>query len=390
MSERSSFTRRQLYDLVWNKSVEKLAAEFGISGRGLGKLCERYGIPVPPRGYWARKAAGQRVVRPPLIEIPSLNREPTITFSLPAPRSSATDEQSKHSVDPYAEMWAQQIEAIGPLSVPQKLSSHPHPIISRWLEEDRIQREHARAMRGNGYFPLRFDTPLERRKLRILDVVMKTLEAMGLKVEHDARRGPGITVRANYDAVEFTIAEHIRQIRRRLTPEEKADRWRANQTWTVEREPTGKFVLKILGGWALRSVPSSFQEGDDQLEHSLHKFVAALIAFLARARESRENRAAEERRYREAQERARRLEEERQAELARKVALRAQAAAWREAALLRDYVAAVRAAVAEGNNVVPPDRVEEWAAWALDHADEIDPIEPGVMVSAKSQKAPCP
>ena len=65
-------------------------------------------------------------------------------------------------------------------------------------------------MRGNGYFPIKFDTPVERRKLRDLDVVMKTLEAIGLKVDHDARRGPGIMVGANYDAVEFTIAEHIR------------------------------------------------------------------------------------------------------------------------------------------------------------------------------------
>ncbi len=70
--------------------------------------------------------------------------------------------------------------------------------------------------------------------------------------------------------------------------------------------------------------------------------------------------------------------------------MRAQAASWREAALLRDYVAAVRVAVAEGRNVLPSDRLEEWAAWALNHADEIEPIESGVMVSANSQKAPCP
>jgi hypothetical protein len=34
--------------------------------RGLGKLCARHGIPVPPRGYWARVARGHKPKRPPL------------------------------------------------------------------------------------------------------------------------------------------------------------------------------------------------------------------------------------------------------------------------------------------------------------------------------------
>ena len=47
--QKTFFTRRELYDLVWKKPAETLAAEFGMSGRGLGKLCERHGVPVPPR-----------------------------------------------------------------------------------------------------------------------------------------------------------------------------------------------------------------------------------------------------------------------------------------------------------------------------------------------------
>jgi hypothetical protein len=42
--------------------MSRLATEFGISGNGLAKICDRLDIPYPPRGYWARKEAGQRVV----------------------------------------------------------------------------------------------------------------------------------------------------------------------------------------------------------------------------------------------------------------------------------------------------------------------------------------
>ena len=49
----------------------KLAKKYGLSDRGLAKICARLNDPVPPRGYWARKAAGQVVTKdllPPLKE----------------------------------------------------------------------------------------------------------------------------------------------------------------------------------------------------------------------------------------------------------------------------------------------------------------------------------
>src|SRR5262249_43949402 len=61
-----TLTRQELYDRVWATPIETLAKHFGLSGRGLSKLCARYRIPVPPRGYWAKKAAGKRVQKPML------------------------------------------------------------------------------------------------------------------------------------------------------------------------------------------------------------------------------------------------------------------------------------------------------------------------------------
>jgi len=58
--------RSQLYELVWTKPVRDLAAEFGISDVALAKRCRALKIPVPPRGYWARVAAGQEPRRPAL------------------------------------------------------------------------------------------------------------------------------------------------------------------------------------------------------------------------------------------------------------------------------------------------------------------------------------
>ena len=58
--------RRRLFDLVWSSPIERLATEWGLSGRGLAKACRRSLIPVPPRGHWAKAAAGQTMRQPKL------------------------------------------------------------------------------------------------------------------------------------------------------------------------------------------------------------------------------------------------------------------------------------------------------------------------------------
>lgn len=62
--------RAALFDRVWSEPVEKLAKDWGLSGRGLAKVCRRLQIPVPPRGFWAKLQHGQRMRRPRLAELP--------------------------------------------------------------------------------------------------------------------------------------------------------------------------------------------------------------------------------------------------------------------------------------------------------------------------------
>jgi hypothetical protein len=39
--------------LVWEKPTRRLAEDFGVSDKAIEKWCKAYGIPKPPRGYWA-------------------------------------------------------------------------------------------------------------------------------------------------------------------------------------------------------------------------------------------------------------------------------------------------------------------------------------------------
>lgn len=66
MDKTHRFTRQELYDLVWTKSLVELARDFGLSANGLAKICDRLLVPHPPRGYWSGGDHTRTIQRPPL------------------------------------------------------------------------------------------------------------------------------------------------------------------------------------------------------------------------------------------------------------------------------------------------------------------------------------
>lgn len=64
------YDREKLYREVWSEAIQNVAKRYGLSDVGLAKICRRLLIPRPPRGYWAKKAAGKAV--PPIPELPSI------------------------------------------------------------------------------------------------------------------------------------------------------------------------------------------------------------------------------------------------------------------------------------------------------------------------------
>jgi hypothetical protein len=372
-SEIRRFTRRELYDKVWRTAVDTLAREFRISGRGLGKLCERHGIPVPARGYWARKAAGQKVKRPALVELSdSKSPEITIDLRLPAPPLNVADAETPPS--PTREFYERQLAEIEVLPVPPRLQK-PHAIIEGWLKQEAIDRESARApFFGRRTILPELSSSIGRRRLRILNVVFRELERRGFRIS--AEHGPvtKVTAEPDRDAVEIMLFEQVRRVRRRLSEEEMASSGYFMRKSTQTTKHTGELELRVTSATA-KDVPSTLSDEDDnRLETRMVEFLAAILAAAAYVRARREEYETEQRRRREQEEEERRREAERRAERARELGLRQRAEAWRMAAAVRDYVAAVRTAAENDAIDLAPDALEEWTSWAFAHADALDPL----------------
>ncbi len=60
-------TREELYRQLWTRPAMQVAVDYGISNVALKKLCRKHRVPVPGRGYWAKKAAGKPVDPPPAL-----------------------------------------------------------------------------------------------------------------------------------------------------------------------------------------------------------------------------------------------------------------------------------------------------------------------------------
>jgi hypothetical protein len=59
-------TRKALIEAIWLEPMRILAPRLGVSDVSLAKTCRRAGIPVPERGFWAKRRAGAREVVPKL------------------------------------------------------------------------------------------------------------------------------------------------------------------------------------------------------------------------------------------------------------------------------------------------------------------------------------
>jgi hypothetical protein len=64
----SRYQREVLYEKVWSTPMRCLSKEYGISDVGLAKVCKKLHIPLPGRGYWAKRAAGRRVAGRPVLK----------------------------------------------------------------------------------------------------------------------------------------------------------------------------------------------------------------------------------------------------------------------------------------------------------------------------------
>jgi hypothetical protein len=240
-----SLTREELYAEVWQKPVAQLAKEFGLSDVGLAKLCRRHAVPLPYRGFWARKAAGQT---PSRIPLPAMRKGIPATVRLdPKPVEPPTPP------DPEIEQaLAHDATFAADDRVPENLRG-ADPLVTR--TRDAIEAGHKddygrSAARWNSGCPLNINVSasLLPRALRIAEAIIRGAVRRGYTVETPKEGGVAkIFIRGNDFG--FVLEEPSKRIEEKPDPKHP-DRWYRRYRY----EPRGRLVLRLEGyGWKARN-----------------------------------------------------------------------------------------------------------------------------------------
>lgn len=378
------FTRKELYELVWSQPMKTVAASVGISDVALAKHCKKADIPVPSRGYWARKQAGKSVTR---IALPPRFPGAIDRIGGSADRNyywgSNWAEEFINVPIPPAPMFEEEMSSVaeraqqlvGKVRCGRKFEP-THPLVAKLLAHDEERRIEFNRYRSSYYEP-RYDSGVERRRLLIVNALFLAAARLGCRPSMSTSKygqDPGsernICVSVARSHEYFTIEP--------ISSKKEGDNQRLRLTWGAARDqPKGSKAWEDGADTKLEdqltdvlveilvSAENSYRDGIVRHREWLIERKAAAEIELKRRRDEADLQA--------------RLFQEKQAR-ERIGRLLSQAKALGRANQIRSYVESVRSRVAEMQ--VTPGDFDRWATWAKCEADRIDPVTNGTIAVA--------
>lgn len=370
---------QDLQNFAWSAPMRDQAAKIGLSDVGLKKLLKSHGVITPPQGHWNRVHAGKPVPKCP--KLPA--RRPGETGRIHVDHrfiSVLTAVEPMPSSGPFAsaavpedldELYQQELKAIGRVSVPRKLERFHHGLAQIFKQEERRRAKFAAS--NWPWDAPKFDSAVDRRRLRILNAVFMTLNRRGQSGDVYERDGE---IHARARIGDMYLGLYIEVTGKHRTVQVQG-RIRA----APDLPGSTPLALSVDPGFDRKNCTTWQDDAQGTLETKIAEIVARIItmgeAKFRRSLREAEERAEEHRRWQE----QRRREEIEQRNADRLKQLRESGDLLRQAEDLRALIARVRDAAVAGSVGVDQGRLEEWERWASAEADRLDPILSGQIIT---------
>lgn len=366
-NEAIKINRDDLYNMVWTEPMIKIAAKYGMSDRGLAKICAKLKIPVPGRGYWAQIRKGLKIPRPPLK--PSSHPEVALIYSK-TPKEKLTN-------DPITDLILSEKKPDKKIKVAPQ--DENNPLIVRTESSLR----HARPEKGlikprtSGCLDIHVSPESLERSILIMSSLINALEVRGLKLFKSPDSKVTSSIKVFDEVLDIGIEEGIKCIEKKLSASQEKRRKEHPWMYTPEYDyvPTGVLTLKIKNE-RLYNTRKNWSDGKiHKLEDLLNSFIVGLmkaaqtIKLVRLERERREREWERQRQERLERERLR-IEEENKIKK-----LDAQISAWNKSQLIRSYLEALRkAAIEKHGEIQAGSEMDKWITWVGQYANAIDPL----------------
>lgn len=363
---RHVLTRQQLYDMIWERAVSKVAPELGISDVALRKQCVKHAIPLPDATYWGRLHAGRSVKRKPLGATPKGVSDRIVIDARAKPPAPEPIEAAIAAARQSAEAVA----------VPEKL----HPLVAKTLAAARKaapDRNGAITGLGGEVFRIRAHPDTLDGVGAFLNALVYNALARGHRFEAGRE---GLEMVVADEAIGFAIYQTIRRSLHVATEEEtrRRERWdaRHSNNWDnwdkrpsipyYDFTPTGEMAIEIAGWSRYENAQRRFADTRvRKIDRRIDEILVSFAAFAAGKKVERE----------EARERAR-LEDiarQRRAEQARLAKLEQQRVEFLDGKLAqaqeRDQLAAFLASLADGSAGGENTAYQAFLRWSRRRLD---------------------
>lgn len=304
---RRTLSRAQMHALVWERPVRTIAEELGLSDVGLKKICKRHAVPTPPRGYWARVQAGQRLRRAPLPALKDARLE-TIQFMS---CESSLPEAAREDIEKL--LNERVVEKTAPLpDTPRHLHQALIATAAK-LRSAKSDRAGAVTAKGEGLCGLHCRAEDAERLVAILNTLFHGFEARGVTVEP---RGETMAARSDRDEITFRLSAKLETQQyipneaeraaeeQRLRRAEREKRLNGYVSWDTpsraypetHQVPNGKYSISIEA-WT-HGLRSTWSDGKRQtLEKVLGDIVIGIEACLLATKAQREENERREQEY---------------------------------------------------------------------------------------------
>ena len=352
----AQWNRESLYEEVWKNPVSKVAETYGISDVALAKVCRKLKIPMPGRGYWAKKTAGYTVKTLPL---PSFKNAPVLY----RPQRTRPPKPSNDSSDPELAKIAE-VEAENP-PVPES----DHPLIERSRQE--LQRGKCDGYGRLVWSPnkrcadINVSPELLDRALSVMNTLIFALEVDDLEVSVTTE---STSVVIFGQTVRFGIEEDLQLKERQTLPS-----YGGTKSVNIY-ERSGRLAFRV---WSTGTgARAHWGDGKSKrLEQLVPKCLGGIY------RHGRANRIEAERRNAQEAEWARqRLEWEENERKQREEQKRFEnleqcVSGWKKAQGIREFIQAYeQACQKKGESTSPDTEHGKWMEWARRKADWLDPL----------------
>jgi len=387
-------SREDLYSVVWAKPMMTLAGEFGMSGRGLAKLCERLKVPVPPKGYWRKVSLGQKIKKTPLpkVEFSMYDqwKNQSALNSLEK-RRKAVKERSDIFEKPEIEVKDKEIREFVLCTLreenirnPKVISSEKqisNPLVLRFLQEHGYA-EYSSPSSINSSLTIDVTDNCSLRVGLLMETLLQGFQERKWHFEIEKNESPckdRMFVNVFGQKVYITIIEHVTNKRMSLTEKEIEAYIKSNP---YRKAPKNKYVPTATGRlvFTIRSDRSIYQSWEDRgnqvIETSIKDMMLGFIYVAIKS--SNEAVLALEREQELKMDQAYRLEEERleKLEAQRYERLIADSDAYFQMQKIQKYVEYVKNQ-AQANNADSDNEIAKWIEWAESKISNLNPLKEG-------------